>query len=178
MRRLMVVMVVGLALAASACGAAVDKLNEEIAEQAVEAAGGGDVDVEFSGDGDEFSVNVETDEGSLSIGVGSEIPDELTIPLPGGGDVTTAGTQNGSAFAAVQFSQDRYDELVSFYEDWTTGDAGEWENSNTTIEMNGETQRTAQWFAGGSMILVSDCISISGGDTSFNSTCVTINEEG
>jgi hypothetical protein len=174
----MVVMVIGIAFVTSACGGAVDKISAEIAEKAIEASGEDGVDVEVSGEGDDLSVSIETEEGSLSIGGGSELPDELGIPVPDGGNVTTAGGQDSAVFAAVEFSQDRYDELVSFYENWTASDDEEWEASTATIDMGGETQRSAQWFAGSSLILVSDCFSISGeGDGGLNSACVTINED-
>lgn len=174
----MVVMVIGIALVAAACGGAVDKISAEIAEKAIEASGDGDVDVEVSGEGDDLSVSIETEEGSLSVGGGSELPDDLGIPVPDGGNVTTAGTQDSAAFAAVEFSQDRYDELVSFYENWTASDDEEWEASTATIDMGGETQRSAQWYAGSSVILVNDCFSLSGdGDGGLTSACVTISKD-
>ena len=174
----MVVMVIGIALMAAACGGAVDKISAEIAEKAIEASGDGAVDVEVSGEGDDLSVSIETEDGSVSIGGGSELPDDLRIPMPDGGSVTTSGSQDSAAFVAVEFSQDRYDELVSFYENWTASDDEDWEASTATIDMGGETQRSAQWFAGSSAILVSDCFSLSGdGDGGLSSACVSISED-
>ena len=178
MRRSMVVMVIGLGLMAAACGGAADKISAEIAEAAIEASGDGAVDIDVSGEGDDLSVSIETEEGSVSIGGGSELPEDLGVPVPDGGNVTTAGTQDSAAFAAVEFSQDRYDELVSFYENWTASDDEDWEASTATIDMGGDTQRSAQWFAGSSAILVSDCFSLSGeGDGGLNAACVTISKD-
>lgn len=154
MKRLTVVFV--LALLAAACSG--EQISEQIAEEAI----GGNADVNISGDGDEFSVSVESDEGSINIGAGSEIPEGLTVPVPDGGEVTSSFSDDNSAGAGVMYAQDRYEEIVAFYESWTAGTGDEWQTSTSTFELDGETQRSAQWNNVGNevFILVSDCIDI------------------
>jgi hypothetical protein len=62
------------------CGAAAEKAAEKATEQAIEEQTGGDVDIDTSGDG---SVEIETEDGSMSLGTG-EIPEDWPeeIPLP------------------------------------------------------------------------------------------------
>lgn len=69
------------ALSLTACDAAVEQLTEEAAERAAEAAGAGDAEIDLDEDG---GVSLETDEGSLQIGTGGELPDDFPsdIPLP------------------------------------------------------------------------------------------------
>jgi hypothetical protein len=172
--------VIGFALVATSCGAAAEKLSEEAAERALESAGGGDVELDVSGDGDEFTVNVESEDGTFSVGSDVEIPSELQIPVPDGGSATTAGTQDGAVFVSLTYPIERYDELVAFYDDWTAGTGGEWDTSTSTFEMDGQTQRSASWAETGvgSYIAVNDCFDVYGdGDSdTLNAACVTINE--
>jgi hypothetical protein len=181
-RMLLAVAMIGFALVATSCGAAAEKLSEEAAERALESASGGDVELDVSGDGDEFTVNVDSEDGTFSIGSDIELPSELQIPVPDGGSATTAGTQEGSAFASITYPIDRYDELVAFYDNWTAGTGGEWDTSTSTFEMDGQTQRSASWAENtvGSYIAVNDCFDVYGdGDsTTLNAACVTINQVG
>ncbi len=161
-----------IAALAAACGG--QQISEEIAEQAI----GGNADVEISGDGDDLSINIESDDGSLSIGTGAQLPDELTIPVPGGGNVTAAGTQNTSVFAALVYSMDRYDELVAFYDSWTEGTGDEWQTQTATVDIGGQSQRSAAWNSAdlNSYISVADCFDTNSSGTDFNATCLTINQ--
>ncbi|GMQ86159.1 MAG: hypothetical protein BMS9Abin07_1732 [Acidimicrobiia bacterium] len=170
MKRLAVVFV--LALLAASCGGA--QISEKVAEQAI----GGNADVEISGDGDDLTVNVETDEGSVSIGSGAQLPDELEVPVPDGGNVTAAGTQNTSVFAAVIYAIDRFDEIVAFYDSWTAGTGGEWQTQTATIDVGGQKQRSAAWNSVdlAYFISVADCVNTSSGSTDLDSTCVVINQ--
>ena len=132
-RMVLAVAMIGFALVATSCGAAAEKLSEEAAERALESASGGDVDLDISGDGDEFTVNVDSEDGTFSIGSDVELPSELQIPVPDGGSATSAGTQEGSAFASITYPIERYDELIAFYDNWTAGTGGEWDTSTTTF---------------------------------------------
>ena len=85
---------IGFALVAASCGAAAEKLSEEAVERALESSGGGDVELDVSGDGDEFTINVESEDGTFSVGSDVEIPSGLQIPVPDGGNATSAGTQD------------------------------------------------------------------------------------
>lgn len=168
MRRLTVVF--ALALLASACGG--EQISEQIAEEAI----GGNADVEISGEGDDVSIIIESDEGSISIGSGSELPGSLTVPVPDGGEVTSSFEDSSSAGAGLMYPDDRYEEIVAFYESWTAGTGDGWQTSTSTFEMEGETQRSAQWNTEGNeyFILVVDCVDIATGE--FTSACVTINQ--
>lgn len=167
MRRLVLIFV--SALLAAACGG--EQISEQIAEQAI----GGDVDVEISEDGDEVTVNIESDDGSLSLGVGASLPDELVVPVPGGGDVGATGSSGESVFASITYPGDRYDEIVAFYDAWTEGTGDEWQTQSATIDFEGQTQRSNVWSSADSVLFIAlaDCGTL-GGD--FDSACVTINQ--
>ena len=171
---------IGCVLVATSCGAAAEKLSEEAAERAIESASGGDVELDVSGDGEEFTVNVESEDGTFSVGSDVEIPSELEIPVPDGGSATSAGTQGDAAFVSLTYPIERYEELVDFYDDWTSGTGDEWDTNTTTFEMDGQTQRSASWSetGAGSYIAVNDCFDVFGdGDgTNLNGACVTINQ--
>ena len=170
MKRLTLVFV--LALLAASCGG--EEISERIAEQAI----GGNADVEISGDGDDITINIESDEGSLSFGLGAELPAELDVPVPDGGDVMAAGTQNDSVFASIMYPGDRYDEIVAFYDSWTGGTGDEWQTQTASIDFGGQTQRSSLWTSTGNAVFISiaDCVDAATGGTDFDATCVTINQ--
>jgi len=179
-RILLAAATIGFAIVATSCGAAAEKLSEEAVERAIESGGGGDVELDVSGDGDEFTVNVESEDGTFSVGSDVEVPGELQIPVPDGGSATSAGTQDGAVFVSITYPVDRYDELVAFYDNWTSGTGDEWDTSTATFDMDGQTQRSASWAETGvgSYIAVNDCFDVFGdidSDT-LNAACVTINE--
>ena len=179
MRIRVLVLLCALIVVAASCGAASDKISERIAEEAIEASGGGELDVDISGDGDDMTINVETEEGSFSTGSNVELPGELNVPVPDGGNVTASGTQGSSAYASITYPRDRYDEIASFYDDWTSGTGDEWETYTSTFDMDGETQRSAQWSTtGGSYVAVTDCFDVYGDGDSLDSVCVTLNQGG
>ncbi len=162
-----------LALVVTACGAAIENVSEELIEQAAEQGGGGEVEIDFDDEG--VSVSVQNDDGNFAIGSDLDLPDGLTIPLPSGGNITTAGSDGSYTFASVQFPGDRYDELAAFYEDWTSNDGQEWSYTESTTDMSGTKIRTIAYYADASGITVSDCVTATS-DGSFDSVCVTINE--
>ncbi len=98
-----------------------------------------------------------------------ELPEGLTIPFPDGGNVTMAGGDASAAFAAVQYSIDRSDEVISFYEEWTASDAREWRMSESTEA--GGASRSVVWLADKSGIAVSGCGS---NPDAFDFVCVTV----
>jgi hypothetical protein len=177
--RLSAVVIVALALVAASCGSAEDKVAEQIAEGLIEASSDENVDVDISGEGDDMTVNLETDEGSLSLGSGAEMPDGLEIPVPDGGDVTASGSQEDAVFAMLSYDLDRYDEIVAFFEDWISGTGEEWDHQSGTMDVGGETQRSSIWSSSdySSMISVVDCYGIGAADTEqFNAVCVSVNQ--
>ncbi len=162
-------LIVVLLFAVAACSP-----SDEVAEQIIEEGLGDNAEVEISGDGDDVTVNVETDDGSFAIGSDVDLPDELSIPVPAGGEVGTAGTTGGSAFASITYAGDRYDEIVAFYDAWTTDTGEEWQTQTAEVDLNGQLQRSASWSNADltSFIAVADC----GTTETLNMACVTINQ--
>ena len=136
MHRTSVVLAI-VALVVTACGG-VDEISEGIAERALESAGEGDVDVDFSTDEDGFSASVETDEGSFAIGGAAEVPAGLEMPVPDGGNATASGTDASSIFVSLVYPGDRYDEIVATYESWTASNGEEWQKSTGTFDVGGD----------------------------------------
>lgn len=94
------------------------------------------------------------------------IPDGMTIPIPDGGDLTASGSDGSYLYVAALYPEDRFDAMVSFYEDWVATDSRTW-NSST-----GDT--SALWQAGSSTVSVQICAT--GGEGNSSATCVTVNE--
>jgi hypothetical protein len=90
------------ALGLTACGSAEEAVTERILE---EAAGEG-VDVELGEDGE--VVSIETDEGSMEIGTGGELPAEWPADVPTFDDGTITGSQvydsNGEMYVLVSYA--------------------------------------------------------------------------
>lgn len=131
MRRLMVSIGV-IALVASACGG-----SDTVAEQIAEQASGVD-NVEISDDS--VAIEFETEEGQASAVIGGgEVPDGAPMPIPDGGDVQSSVSAAGNASVTISYPGDRFDELVSLYEEWAA--AATWDNlsesSNTEPAIRG-----------------------------------------
>jgi hypothetical protein len=191
-----------LALLAGACSSGSDVVADNVAEQMIEAGVEGDVDVDVSGDGEDMSINIdsedgdvsievsgedeemtiemESDEGTVSIGVGTELPEELDIPVPDGGDVMTSFVADDGVSVALSYDVDRFDELTGFYEDWTSSSGDEWTSNSMSVDSDDGTQRMEMWTASGTgtMIMVTDCADGTGDGSSSesNAACVTINQ--
>lgn len=163
------------ALLAAACGNVSENIAERITEEALEAEGGGDVDIDFDSDGS-FEVNVESDDGSFTIG-GGEIPSELTVPIPSGGEVQSSFVAEGDVAVSVAWPASEYDSLVAFYEDWTSSQSTEYSKNTSTFESDGTTLRNTGWYSGEADVTISvnDCYSMSGDGLD---ACVTITESG
>jgi hypothetical protein len=202
--QLMFVAVAAFALLVAACSSASDVVADNVAEQLIEAGVDGDVDVDVSGDGEDMSINVEsedgdfsidvsgdgddatiemeTEDGSIVVGSGAELPDGLEIPVPDGGDVMTSIEMEDGAMVSLTYDHGRYDEIVEFYEDWTAGSGDEWESQTMSFDSGEGTQRTTLWIGtdNGDAISVGDCIDVDvdEGTSEVNATCVTITQEG
>lgn len=126
----------GAALVFAACGGG-DSISENLAEEAIEQAGGGDVDI----DSDGGSVNIDTDEGSMSVDEDGNVeietedgsfsssgdipegfPDE--VPLPDGLDVGSGAVTDGPEGESYQVAgsvdgdpADVFAELIAQFED-------------------------------------------------------------
>lgn len=167
-------LLVAVALLATACGG----VAEEAAERMIEASGEGDVEIDL----DDGSVSLSFDDGERSIVSGSnvDLPDELTFPVPEGGNVTTAATQGSYVAVAIQYPVDRFDELVAFFDGWTGDHERDWRRSESTVDIGGATVRNVTWNAGAALISVNDCISLAAVQESrddFDAACLTMNED-
>lgn len=198
--RFMLVVVAAFALLAAACSSA----SDEVAEQLIGAGVEGDVDVDVSGDGEDVSINIDSEEGdvsidvsgddeevliemesedgSVSIGVGTELPDTLEIPVPDGGEVMASFVADDAVTVALSYDSSRFDELADFYEDWTGASGDEWTSNSLTYDSDAGTQRSEMWIdtGTGAMITVADCDDDTGDGSSneLNAACVTINQVG
>lgn len=157
------------ALVLSACQSASETIAEQLAEQ-VE----GVENVEF--DADTGTVKVETDSGLLSVG-GGELPGDFPIPVPDGGDVLSVFTSDGQAAATLTYPAERYEELVAFYDEWTSGQPDEWVSETATVDAGGQTMRSSSWYGNiaeaDAGVFVTDCVDITG-SSEFNAACVNV----
>ena len=201
---LMFTAIAAFALLMAACSSASDVVADNVTEQLIEAGVEGDVDVDISGDGEDMSINVEsedgdfsidvsgdgddatiemeTEDGSIVVGSGAELPDGLEIPVPDGGDVMTSVAAEGMVLVSLTYDLGRFDEIVAFYEDWTAGSGDEWESQSLSFDSGEGTQRNMMWIGtdNGDAISVGDCIDVDVDESTseVNAACVTITQEG
>ena len=200
---LMFVAIAAFALLVAACSSASDVVADNVTEQLIEAGLDGDVDVDVSGDGEDMTINIESEDGDVSIdvtgdgddatvemesddgtitfGAGSEIPEGLTIPVPDGGDVTTSIEMEEGAMVVVTYPKGDYDAIVAFYDDWTAGSGEDFDRQTLSIDTGGPDQRSTTWIGTGSETFVSvgDCFDVYAEEPSgeeFNAVCVNINQ--
>lgn len=198
------VAIAAFALLVAACSSASDVVADNVAEQLIEAGVEGDVDVDVSGDGEDMSINVEsedgdfsidvsgdgddatiemeTEDGSIVVGSGAELPDGLEIPVPDGGEVMTSVAAEGMVLASLTYDLGRFDEIVAFYEEWTAGSGDEWDSQSLSFDSGEGAQRNQMWIGtdNGDAISVGDCIDVNVDESTneVNATCVTISQEG
>ncbi len=110
-------------------------------------------------------------------GDGLDLPSSLTIAVMDGGKVTGSTGDTGFAFVTVEYPLESYDELVTFYRDWSGTDARDWSESDTTYDDQGTSVKGTIWRSGASSVGVSLCRSI-GGSGTYDATCVIINQTG
>ena len=165
-KRLVLLLLAGV-LVLAACQSAADNLTEKIVEQ---SAGVEDVSI----DKDTGELSIETDEGSIKIG-GGEIPDGFPVPLPDGGEVTSIFDSPKNMLVSLTYPAAQYEELVAFFDGWSTDQGGEWNKGNTTFDQgDGILVRTANWFGNDIAITINDCPDLSTGDDNLNAACVTV----
>jgi hypothetical protein len=173
MRKTLVCLSVIVTLVGAACGG--DTISENLAENLLENELGGDVDINIDGDGDDPQINIETDEGSISIGGGS-IPDELTVAVPSGGNVTTSFVTDGEVAVVLQWPLSEFDSLVSFYDDWTGQQPTDFaKNELTFTNADGVTVRNLNFYSSETEVTIgiTECPT---GDGDERATCVNILE--
>ncbi|MCZ7532128.1 MAG: hypothetical protein M5U23_01750 [Acidimicrobiia bacterium] len=147
--------------------------SETIAENLVGNVDGvNDVDI----NSDTGEIKVETDDGSISIG-GGEVPSDLFVPLPDGYDVQAVVKTDDGTSVSVAYDQDRFDELASYFNDWTSSDSPDWENSSITMDQGGSNFRTENWSMSSSTINLADCVTAESTDGKPNAVCVLVISE-
>lgn len=195
--------IAAFALLVAACSSASDVVADNVTEQLIEAGVEGDVDVDISGDGEDMSINIESEDGDVSIdvsgdgddatiemesedgsmtfGAGSEMPESLTIPVPDGGDVTTSIEMEEGAMVVVTYPNGDFDAIVAFYDDWTAGSGEEFDRHTMSLDTGGADQRSTTWAGSGSdtFVSVGDCFDAFAEEPSgeeFDAVCVNINQ--
>jgi len=201
----LLISVAAFALLVAACSSASDTVAENLTEQLIESGVDGNVDVDVSGDGEDMTINIESEDGdvsmnvsgdgdeqtiemesedgSITIGAGSEIPESLTIPVPDGGDVTTSVEMEEGVMVVVTYPEGDYDAIVSFYDDWTAGSGDDFDRQSMSLDTGGPDQRSTMWIGSTSETFVSvgDCFDVyaeEATDEEFNAVCVNINQAG
>ena len=201
----MLVVVAAFALLVAACSSASDIVAENLTEQLIEAGADGNVDVDVSGDGEDMTINIESEDGdvsmnvsgdgddatiemesedgSITIGAGSEMPEGLTIPVPDGGDVTTSVEMEEGVMVVVTYPKGDFDQIAAFYDDWTAGSGDDFDKQTMSLDTGGPDQRSSMWIGNSSetFISVGDCFDVHAEESSgeeFNAVCVNINQAG
>lgn len=176
-RRVVGTAAVGMALVAgaAACGGssdedAADQAADELAEQLAESGSGGEADVDI--DSESGQVDVQTEDGDMSFGEGTELPDDFPsdIPLPADYELTSAMSTSTSGSEGWTIGGNlpnadgaTFDDLVAEFTD-----AGWTETSKTTSETEGGTASTAMFDNGTWQVLFSTQIGIEGLPDSFS----------
>lgn len=128
--------IVSVGLVTTGCGDLAEKVAEEALEEAIEAGEGGDIEIDFGDIEDgEFTVTGEDGE-SISFG-STELPDDFDLPVPEDINVITSsfledpdGGKQG--FVVLETDANRYEEVVSFYEDWASTQEGVTRSESTS----------------------------------------------
>ena len=168
--RLFVLVAACLLPAVAACGGGASGIDSES-----NAGDGGDAPFD---DPSQIGNDGSRDDADSSSGDSLSPPDNLTIDLPDGGTVTGSVSDTGYAYALVSYSADRYDEIVTFYDEWTSNDSRDWfPGRDSSYDSQGATVRGNIWDSSGSHIGLSDCVA-GGGSEDFDAVCVQITDEG
>jgi hypothetical protein len=192
------IVISALVLLTAACGgeSAEERLVEEILENSGEDIG--DVDINLGGDGEEFSINIqgedgqdinisgsgededfsmtiEGDDGEVMTFGGGEVPDDLTVPYPSGGQVTGTFSSDTDVTVAFMFPRAEFDSIVSFYDDALDPDSDDVERNESSFSSEEGTQRSVFWYSssGDFQVTVTDCYGLEG---ELDSACVNIFE--
>ncbi len=145
--------VLGVSLILAACQSASETIAEQLAEQ-VEGVDNVEIDT------DTGQVKIETDEGSVTIG-GGELPDDFPVPLPDGYQVASVFTADGTSAVSLAYPEGDFDEIVAFFDDWTSSQSTAWSKSTSSVSGGEGTIDSANWFEdeGSSFISISSfCI--------------------
>lgn len=171
--RITIISLVAL-LTLNACGAIAERASEEFIEQVVESSGEdiGDVDIDFDDDG---SVTIESEEGSVSVGANVEIPDSLSVPVPSGA-VAVVAFSDGATTSLSLTSDQGFDEVVEFYEDWASSFDPPLETSFMEYTTDDGAIKTMTWLDGPGTVSVTAAICFSVDTGELDDVCITIFE--
>lgn len=197
----MVMVISAFMLLLAACGgqSAEEALLEEILENSegigdidIDTGGGGDgdfsiniqgedgEDISFSGSGDDedFQFTVEGEDGETMSFGGGEIPEELSVPVPDGGEVTMSLTSDQDISVALQYPQNEFDRIVSFYDETFDSDSDSVDRYESSYSTEDGTVRSVNWNESGYgwTVTVSDCFSGASGE--MDAICVTVYQTG
>lgn len=118
MRTTMVLFLATLAVAAAGCSRAAESVAERVAEEAVERAAGGKAEVDVSDD----QVRIESEEGTIVVGGGAELPEGFPLPVADGGEImgsTSFSTEElTQQTVSLRYPADDADRVITFYENW------------------------------------------------------------
>lgn len=167
------------------CGKAAEKAGEKMAEQALEDAGGGNVDIgkdgqikietkdgTYESDG-QGNVRIETEDGTTTAGSG--LPDGWPddVPVPGDASVTYGSASPEGLMVTLQIKgspADAFDELKAALDGWAVED--EYSASGSGTDM-----RSARFVDGERAVTVS-IVSDGSGDGSTGTLMYTTGEAG
>jgi hypothetical protein len=168
MRRVMsVALAVMLMVSVTGCAKAAEKVSEKVAEKAVENSGGGNANVDISGNGG--TVQVQTEEGSATFG-GGKVPASIDVSLPSGGAVMASTDTSTEATVMVQYAGANFDDIVASLQKWVDGAPGDFQTA--TMSASGVQSQT--WNSNTTTIGVQTCASSSG---AMDSVCVYVTVE-
>lgn len=144
-------------------------------------ASNGTVAKDASGGDDVGSATSQSDGGNTDGGgdtpAGESLapPDNLTIAFPDGGTMTGSVSDTGYAYIYVEYPLDSYDDIVVFYDDWTSTDSRDWSGGDWSYDSQGTTVRSHVWDTSASMVGITECTA-GGLPGDFNAVCLQINE--
>ncbi len=183
---LMFTAIAAFALLVAACSSASDVVADNVTEQLIEAGVEGDVDVDISGDGEDMSINIESEDGDVSIDVSGDGDDDdgrngdggriddlrcrqrsarkSWIPVPGRRRRHHVDRDGRGSHGCRDLRPDGdFDELiVAFYDDWTAGSGEEFDRHTHVIRYWRSGPAFQTWASSGSEhVSVGDCFDAS-----------------
>ncbi len=120
-------------LALSACATAAENLAENAIENQIENELGEGASVDM----DDGSVQITTDDQSITIGEGADVPDGFPIPVPDGGTVIYSATDASAMVVIADYPASMLDDLIETFEDYFAGmdDVQRVEMTNPTMHV-------------------------------------------
>jgi len=158
-----------LALFVAGCSSPGEKIAEQILSN-IDGVDGVDIDT------DTGQIRIETPEGVASFG-GGTLPSDLFVSFPDGYEIQSVVETPDGYMASVAYNGSGYDDIVTYFSNWTSSDSPDWEHSAITSDFNGETTRSDSWYMESRSIHVSDCFGIGSDSDSMDAVCVTVSSD-